>query len=151
MDGLVKEMLERACKWLLPSPKGFTARIYRQNQERKRKKMVRKAKIKVVEGLKGGVGKLEMHHILEPEELNGHGRLYALVRMEPYSSIGYHEHMGETEPYYVLSGHGIFIDNDKNRIPVGPDDVCLIECGQGHGFENDSEEELVMMALVYKE
>ena len=113
--------------------------------------MVRKAKIKVVEGLKGGVGKLEMHHILEPEELNGHGRLYALVRMEPHSSIGYHEHMGETEPYYVLSGHGIFIDNDKNRIPVGPDDVCLIECGQGPGFENDSEEELVMMALVYKE
>lgn len=130
-------------------------RVYGQDipakSGKEKEKMVRKAKIKVVEGLKGGVGKLEMHHILEPEELNGHGRLYALVRMEPHSSIGYHEHMGETEPYYVLSGHGIFIDNDKNRIPVGPDDVCLIECGQGHGFENDSEEELVMMALVYKE
>ena len=31
--------------------------------------MVRKAEIKVVEGLRGGKGRLEMHHILKPEEL----------------------------------------------------------------------------------
>ena len=68
--------------------------------------MVRKAEIKVVEGLRGGKGRLEMHHILKPEELNGHGRVYALIRMEPYSSIGFHEHIGETEPYYIISGHG---------------------------------------------
>ena len=37
--------------------------------------MVRKAEIKKVEGLRGGSGVLEMHHILKPEELNGHGRL----------------------------------------------------------------------------
>ena len=65
--------------------------------------MVRKAEIKVVEGLRGGKGRLEMHHILKPEELNGHGRVYALIRMEPHSSIGFHEHIGETEPYYILS------------------------------------------------
>lgn len=77
--------------------------------------------------------------------------MYALIRMEPHSSIGFHEHIGETEPYYIISGHGTFIDNDGSRIPVGPDDACLIECGQSHGFENDSDEELVMMALVYNE
>ncbi len=80
----------------------ITQRVYGQDipatSGKEKEKMVRKAKVKVVEGLKGGVGKLEMHHILEPEELNGHGRLYALVRMEPYSSRGYHEQMGETEP-----------------------------------------------------
>ena len=74
-----------------------------------------------------------------------------LCEWEPGRQNDMHSHKTETEAMYVLSGHGIFIDNDKNRIPVGPDDVCLIECGQGHGFENDSEEELVMMALVYKE
>lgn len=82
--------------------------------------MVRKAEIKTVEGLRGGKGRLEMHHILKPEELNGHGRMYALVKMEPHSSIGVHDHIGETEPYYVLSGHGTFIDHDGSRIPVGP-------------------------------
>lgn len=119
--------------------------------EKRRIAMVRKAEIKKVEGLRGGVGRLEMHHILKPEELNGHGRMYAMVKMEPHSTIGFHEHIGETEPYYVVSGHGTFIDNEKNRIPVGPDDVCLIECGQSHGFENNSDEELILMALVYNE
>ena len=113
--------------------------------------MVRKAEIKTVEGLRGGSGIVELHHILKLEELNGHGRMYALVKMAPHSTIGFHEHIGETEPYYVISGHGIFIDHEKNRIPVGPDNVCLIECGQSHGFENNSDEELVLMALVYNE
>lgn len=45
----------------------------------------------------------------------------------------------------------VFIDNDGSRIPVGPEDVCIIECGQSHGMENNSDEELVMMALVYNE
>ena len=113
--------------------------------------MVRKAEIVKVEGLRGGVGCLEMHHILKKEEFHGHGRVYAMVKMEPHSSIGYHEHIGETEPYYILSGHGTFIDHDGTRIPVGPGDVCLIEFGQGHALENDSDEELVLMALVYNE
>jgi len=113
--------------------------------------MVRKAEIKKVEHLQGGEGCVFIHSILKTEELNGHGRMYAMVRMEPHSSIGYHQHMKETEPYYILSGHGIFIDNEKNRISVGPGDVCLIECGQSHGIENTSDEELVMMALIYNE
>ncbi|MCC8138871.1 MAG: cupin domain-containing protein [Lachnospiraceae bacterium] len=113
--------------------------------------MVRKAQIVLSENLQGGKGTLEMHRILQPEELNGHGRLYSMVKMPPHSSIGVHKHIGETEPYYILSGHGTFIDNDGSRIPVGPDDVCLIECGQSHGFENDSDEELTMMALIYNE
>lgn len=51
--------------------------------------------------------------------------------------------------YFPVMEH--LIDHDGSRIPVGPDDVCIIECGQHHGFENDSDEELVMMALVYNE
>lgn len=113
--------------------------------------MVRKATVETKEKMRGGNGCVEMHHILTKEELKGHGRLYAMIRMEPHSSIGFHEHIGETEPYYILSGHGTFIDSDGQRIPVGPDDVCLIEFGKGHAFENDSDEELTMMALVYNE
>ncbi|MCD8249557.1 MAG: cupin domain-containing protein [Lachnospiraceae bacterium] len=113
--------------------------------------MVRKAEITLSKNARGGEGTLEMHHILKPEELNGHGRFYAMVKFPPHSSIGVHEHIGETEPYYILSGHGIFIDNDGSRIPVGPGDVCLIECGQSHGLENNSDEELRLMALIYNE
>ena len=54
--------------------------------------MVRKAEVKTVEGLRGGKGKLKMHHILKPEELNGHGRQHDLLRMPTHSSSDYHKH-----------------------------------------------------------
>ena len=63
----------------------------------------------------------------------------------------YHQHVGNTEPYFILQGKGIFIDNDGSRTEVGPGDVCCIEVGQSHGMENASDEDLVMMALVYNE
>lgn len=113
--------------------------------------MVRKARVKVEEHLRGGDGTCVMHHVLEPEEFHGHGRVFAKIVIKPHSGIGWHQHVGETEPYYILSGHGIFVDNDKKEIPVGPEDVCLIECGQSHAFINNTDEDVVMMALVYNE
>ena len=112
--------------------------------------MVRKADIKIVEGLRGGKGQVEFHHIVSKEELNGHGSMYAMGILKPGCSVGYHQHVGNTEPYFILSGKGIFVDNDGARIPVGPGDVCYIEVGQSHGLENASEsEDLVFMALIY--
>ncbi len=112
--------------------------------------MVRKADIKIVEGLRGGKGQVEFHHIVSKEELNGHGSMYAMGILKPGCSVGYHQHVGNTEPYFILSGKGIFVDNDGSRIPVGPGDVCYIEVGQSHGLENASEsEDLVFMALIY--
>ncbi|MCI8417271.1 MAG: cupin domain-containing protein [Lachnospiraceae bacterium] len=111
--------------------------------------MVRKTTTRVVEGARGGAGSVEFHDILSADEMNGHGRLYAKVVVRPHSSIGFHVHENDTEPYYILEGHGIFVDNDKSRTEVGPGDVCIIEVGQGHSLENNSDEDLVIMALVY--
>ena len=101
--------------------------------------------------MRGGNGDVELEHILAASELNGHGRLYARIRLKPGCSIGYHQHIGDTEPYFILEGHGIFVDNDGSRTEVGPGDVCLIEVGQGHAIENNSSEDLVFMALIYNE
>lgn len=111
--------------------------------------MVRKTNVKVVEGLRGGNGAVEIHHIVSPEELNGHGTMYAKVVLKPGCSIGYHQHVDNTEPYYILQGKGIFVDNDMSRTEVGPGDVCWIEVGQSHAIENNSDEDLVFMALIY--
>lgn len=113
--------------------------------------MVRKAKVEVKEHVRGGEGSVEFHHVVSKEELCGHGRLFACLRIKPHSSIGIHEHIGETEPYYIISGNGIYIDQDGSRIPVGPGDVCLLDFGKSHGIENPNDEDLVMMALVYFE
>lgn len=113
--------------------------------------MVRKTDVKIVEGLRGGNGTIELRHIVTKEELNGHGNMYAHVIVKPHSSIGWHQHVGNTEPYYILKGNGVFVDNDGSRIDVGPGDCCIIEVGQSHAMENNTDEDLEMIALVYNE
>ncbi len=111
--------------------------------------MVRKTEVKVVEGLRGGKGQVEFHHILSKEELNGHGSMYAMGILKPGCSVGYHQHIDNTEPYFILKGKGTFVDDDGSRIEVGPGDVCVIEVGQSHALENNSDQDLVFMALIY--
>ena len=43
------------------------------------------------------------------------------------------------------------MDNDGSRTEVGPGDACLIEVGQSHALENNSDQDLVFMALIYNE
>ncbi len=112
--------------------------------------MIRKANIVKAEGLAGGKGTAEIHHIVTAEELGGAGRMYAKVALKPGASVGWHRHTGETEPYYILSGNGIFTDDDGTKSEVGCGDCCVINAGQCHSIENNSEtEDLVFMALIH--
>lgn len=112
--------------------------------------MVAKANVDVVENLAGGVGVSEVHTIVSDEELGKAANLYAKVVLKPHASVGWHQHVGETEPYYILSGKGVFIDNDESRTEVGAGDVCTIKDKQYHSIENISEDEdLEFIALIY--
>lgn len=113
--------------------------------------MIRRHNIETVENLAGGKGPAYLHHIISEEELFGHGRLYAKVILPPGSSVGWHQHVGETEPYYILKGHGDFIDHDRTITRVGVGDCCLIQPGQWHSIVNNSSEDLEFMALIYNE
>lgn len=113
--------------------------------------MVRKAQKVEKKNLGGGKGSADVYNVVSEEELYGHGRLYGKVVLKPGSSVGWHQHVDETEPYYILEGQGVFVDNDGSRTKVGPGDVCVIEPGQYHSIENASDENnLVFMALIYK-
>ncbi|WP_328598752.1 cupin domain-containing protein [Pseudoramibacter porci] len=63
----------------------------------------------------------------------------------------FHQHIHETEPYYILSGEGTFIDNDQSKTLVHAGDTCTIEPGQWHSMENNSSEDLIFMALIYND
>lgn len=110
--------------------------------------MIRKTEVAFVPNLRGGEGTIEIHHILPKEELMGHGSMYAHVIIPPHCSLGFHQHIENTEPYYVLKGKGIFVDNDGSRSEIVPGDVCVIEVGESHAIENPNEEPLEIMALV---
>ncbi|MGI6003609.1 MAG: cupin domain-containing protein [Lachnospiraceae bacterium] len=112
--------------------------------------MIKKPETVVIDNLQGGKGHAIINHIISKEELSGSGKMYAEVVLEPGCSIGWHQHVDETEPYYILEGEGIFTDNDKSRTIVHPGDVCTIKPGQWHSIENNSESQnLSFMALIY--
>ena len=101
------------------------------------------------ENMAGGKGHVIIKHILEEKELNGKCKMYAEVTLEPGCSLGYHEHHGETETYYVLSGSATYMDNDKEyEIKTG--DVTFCKDGDGHGIKNHGTEPIVFVALVLK-
>lgn len=113
--------------------------------------MVRKANIVNVEHLGGGKGTAIVNHIVSKEELLGHGRLYAKVILKPGTSVGWHQHNHDTEPYYILKGEADFIDNDRSVTKVGPGDVCIINVGEFHSLENNSDDDVEFMALIFNE
>lgn len=104
-------------------------------------------KIQKVENMCGGKGSITIEHLLGEKELNGKCGLYAKVTIEAGATLGYHEHHGESETYYILSGEGNYNDNGTIR-PVKAGDVTFTPSGSGHGLENTGNENLVFMALI---
>lgn len=103
--------------------------------------------IKKVENMHGGEGHVIIKRLLDEKQLNGKCGLYAEVTIEPGCSLGYHEHHGESETYYILSGKGIYSDNGTLRM-VEAGDVTFTPDGKGHAMTNSSDEDLVFMALI---
>ena len=107
-------------------------------------------KISRIEHMCEGNGHVIIKEILEEPQLNGKCGLYAEVTLEPGCSLGYHEHHGESETYYILSGQGEYSDNGLYR-PVQPGDITFTPDGKGHGLANIGNTDLVYMALIIKD
>ncbi len=59
-----------------------------------------------------------------------------------------HEHVGNSETYYVLKGHALYNDNGSIR-EIGPGEVPFTPNGFKHGVDNTKgTEDFVFMALI---
>ena len=96
---------------------------------------------------KGGMNSLFAYLILEGDEFTNAGRLFNFVTFPPNASMGYHVHEGESETYVILKGHGVYNDNGT-EVEVSTGDVTYCAPGEGHGLVNNSDEELVLVALI---
>ena len=99
-----------------------------------------------------GNGKEELRlDLILDEELGDKCRLYAKVTIPAGSTLGYHEHEGEGESYFVLSGAAIYDDNGtKRKIAAG--DTTWTPSGTGHGVDNSAgSEDFVFVALIVKQ
>ena len=104
-------------------------------------------KTDVIKNMCGGNGEVVIKHILGEEELHGNCGLYAQVTIAAGSSLGYHEHHGESETYYILSGVGEYDDNGVKRV-VKAGEKTFTPSGKGHALNNIGDTDLVFMALI---
>lgn len=102
-----------------------------------------------VEHANGGAGYLLKEPLITPEQMGEHCGLFSRVTLEPKCELGYHEHHGETETYYILSGTGIYNDNGT-EVEVEAGDVTFCEDGNGHGLRNVGDDDLAFVALILK-
>lgn len=96
----------------------------------------------------GGKGQFVIENILNPDEMRGHGRLFAHGTLAPGHSVGYHVHTLDMEVCYFLSGTGIVVDDNGNRTRVNPGDCNIVDVGHGHEVINDGDEPLTYIALI---
>ena len=112
--------------------------------------MIRKAadcSVELRERMRNGDGTVKITNFAGKEEMNDKGRLFARITLEPGCSIGYHEHHGESETSYFLSGEGVYDDNGTKR-GVKAGDVTVTSDGMGHSIANAGGKDLVFMALI---
>ena len=94
-----------------------------------------------------GKGAVLIEKLLD-KELGDKCGLYARVTIPAGSALGYHEHHGNGESYFVLSGSAIYDDNGKKRT-IKPGDVTWTPDGSGHGVDNaNGTEPIVFVALI---
>lgn len=92
---------------------------------------------------------ITVEEFLTEEQMDGKCGLFARVTMEPGAVLGYHEHHGETETYYILSGKGEYDDNGT-KVEASPGDVFFCESGCGHDIRCLGDEPLSFMALIIR-
>jgi len=96
----------------------------------------------------GGEGDCLVRTLLTEEFSSSLSYIREII-LEPGASIGLHEHNGDEEIYYIISGTGtMIIDEEEQCVKTG--DVTLTKSGSRHGLKNDSDTPLkLFVACVH--
>ena len=74
------------------------------------------------------------------EKIDAPVNLWDLV-IEPADYVGYHQHDGNLEILYILSGTAEHFQNGE-RCLLGPGHAVLVKSGQAHAIRNPGDEDL---------
>ena len=113
--------------------------------------MIRKNAEKIVDRFEhkfGADGFITVRSLTNSDaEMNNKGRVFAHTTILPGHGVGYHEHTGDTEIYYIYSGKGEYNDNGViTTVEAG--DVTFTPSGTGHGIQCIGDEPLELIALI---
>ena len=94
-----------------------------------------------------GKGEILIEKILDAE-LGDKCGLYGKVTIPAGSALGYHEHHGNGESYFILRGEGVYDANGVKRTVKAGDSTWTPD-GSGHALDNSQgREDLIFMALI---
>ena len=103
-------------------------------------------KVEVKERMRDGEGSTQLRYLLDAEN-EKNARMFAEVTLEPGSSIGYHQHVTETEYYFILSGNGT-VNDDGKEVQVKQGDAVITGNGAFHSIKNTGSAPLVFHAVI---
>lgn len=113
--------------------------------------MIRKAnecKVEYREHMRDGDGTVMLTSFIGgPEELNGKGRLFSKITLEPGCSIGFHVHEKDAELFYIMKGTAEYSDNGES-VTVTAGDVTVCPTGTGHAIANKGDETVELVAVI---
>lgn len=105
---------------------------------------------RIEKNLCGGEGEVVLDDIDSAKNISEKCALFAIVTIPQNSSLGYHEHHGECETYYIISGIGEYDDNGVKRT-VKEGDVTVTPSGMGHALKNIGVEPVKFLAVIIKD
>ena len=100
--------------------------------------------------LRDGFGTTDFLHIVAADDLPKNTRLFSVMCLEKGCSVGRHDHVAETEVYYVIEGEGIINDNGTIR-PFRKGDCSVCGGGDFHSVSNENEQTLKIIAVIITE
>lgn len=75
---------------------------------------------------------------------------FAMMALQPESSIGYHQHVGDMEMYLILDGTARTEDNGT-QATLNPGDLMITKDGEWHSLVNESKDTPVsFLAIIIK-
>ena len=104
-------------------------------------------KVTKIDNPLGGKGTITKVDILTNEETEDKINIFAKVTVSVGSSIGKHQHVNDSEMYYIVQGTGIIQDDDET-ITVNEGDVLYTPKSGWHALENTGDIDLIFVALI---
>jgi quercetin dioxygenase-like cupin family protein len=74
---------------------------------------------------------------------------FAMMSLEPNSSIGMHQHVGDMEIYLMLDGKAKTIDNGQ-EFELVSGDMMITKDGEEHCLVNDGSTPVTFLAVIIK-
>lgn len=100
----------------------------------------------VKEKMRAGTGQVVVKAVADDGSV-AHCRLFSELTIGKGCSIGQHDHVNETEYYWITAGRGIVTEADGDKV-VEKGDLVITGGGASHAIRNEEDAPLVLLAVI---